>query len=229
MPDIPDIAAAAALIGDPARANILSALKDDHALSATELANVAGVAPNTASGHLARLVKAGMIEVEAKGRNRYYRLSCHEVADALETIEALTSKLLPDMEPQIIGNHEMRFARSCYDHLAGTVGVRLTQQLRELKYIVSVSNGFFLTNKGERAFSSLGIDVQSLKTSRRCLTRRCPDWSEHSIHLGGALGAALFKRFLDLGWIQKRRGSRAVSITQRGKKALKDYFSLSLV
>jgi DNA-binding transcriptional ArsR family regulator len=226
MADIPDIAASAALIGDPARANMLSALKDDQVLSATELANVAGVAPNTASGHLARLVEAGMVTVEAKGRNRYYRLSCNEVADALETIEALTSRLLPRVGLQKTSRHAIHFARSCYDHLAGTVGVRLTEQLKDLKYIVSTSNSFALTADGYRAFSSLGIDVQSLKTSGRRLIRRCPDWSEHSSHLGGALGAALFRRFSHLGWIQKQRGSRAISITQRGKSALKDYFSL---
>ena len=127
MADIPYIAGAAALIGDPSRANMLSALKDDGVLSATELAHVADVAPNTASGHLVRLTEAGMVTVECKGRHRYYSLACHEVAEALEALEALSANIAPRHRPRSHNDDSIRYARSCYDHLAGKLGVRLAE------------------------------------------------------------------------------------------------------
>jgi len=226
MVDMPYIAESAALIGDPARANMLSALKDDGVLSATELAHVAGVAPNTASGHLARLTEAGMVTVECKGRHRFYRLTCHEVAEALEALEALAASIAPRHRPRSHHDDSIRYARSCYDHLAGRLGVRLAEALAQLQFIEHTPDGFALLDRGKTAFVALGIDIDALKTKRRRLVRRCPDWSEQQAHLGGALGAKLFEQFCDLGWLRRQRGTRAVSLTPKGKSALRKHFRM---
>jgi DNA-binding transcriptional ArsR family regulator len=226
MIDIPYIAEVAALIGDPSRANMLSALKDDGVLSATELAHVAGVAPNTASGHLARLTEVGMITVECKGRHRYYKLACHEVAEALEALEALAANTAPRHQPRSPHDGAIRYARSCYDHLAGSLGVRLAEAFAQLQYIERTPRGFALLDKGEKAFVSLGIDLDALKAKRRRIVRCCPDWSERAAHLGGALAAELFEQFCDHGWLRRQRGTRAVSVTQKGKAALQDHFRM---
>lgn len=227
MVDIPYIAEAAALIGDPARANMLSALKDDGVLSATELAHVAGVAPNTASGHLAKLTETGMVTVECKGRHRYYSLACHEVAEALESLEVLATNIAPRHRPRSKHDDAIRYARSCYDHLAGRLGVALAEALMQLQYIERTPDGFALLDKGAKAFVTLGIDIDALKAKRRRLVRICPDWSERQAHLGGALAAELFEKSCDRGWLRKQRSTRAVSVTPKGKAALRRHFRLA--
>jgi DNA-binding transcriptional ArsR family regulator len=226
MVDIPYIAEAAALIGDPARANMLSALKDDGILSATELAQVAGVAPNTASGHLLKLVDAKMIVVERKGRHRFFALACAEVADALEALEALAEKTTPRHRPKGPEDRDTRYARSCYDHLAGRLGVELAQALVRLEFIDQTARGFDLLDKGIDAFPKLGIDLDALKAKRRCLLRACPDWSEGRSHLGGALGAKLFEHFCESGWLRRRTGSRVVDLTPKGRSAFRQRFGV---
>jgi DNA-binding transcriptional ArsR family regulator len=226
MADIPYIAESAALIGDPARANMLSALKDDGVLSATELAHVAGVAPNTASGHLARLIQAGMITVECKGRHRYYSLACHEVAEALEALEALAANIAPRHRPRSHHDDAIRYARSCYDHLAGRLGVRLAEAFMQLQFIKHTPDGFALLDRGKTAFVTLGIDMDALKAKRRRIVRYCPDWSEREAHLGGALAAELFEKFCDHGWLRRQKGTRAVSVTPKGKAALRKHFRM---
>ena len=226
MVDIPYIAEAAAIIGDPARANMLSALKDDGVLSATELAHVAGVAPNTASGHLAKLTEIRMVTVECKGRHRYYSLACHEVAEALESLEALAANIAPRNRPRSRHDSAIRYARSCYDHLAGRLGVRLAESLVQLDYVARTPDGFALSERGETAFVAYGIDLDALKATRRRLVRRCPDWSESQAHLGGALGAKLFELFCDLSWLRRQRGTRAVFITPKGKSAFRKHFQM---
>jgi len=226
MVDIPFIAEAAALIGNPARANMLLALKDDGVLSATELSQVAGVAPNTASGHLAMLTEARMLKVERKARHRYYRLACGEVAEALEALEALAENTAPRHRPRSAHDDAVRYARSCYDHLAGNIGVRLNQALVQLGYIQDAPDGFHLLETGELAFAAFGIDLNPLKAQRRNLLRRCPDWSEGKAHLGGALGARLFEKLCENDWIKRQKGFRAVSVTPEGKIALREHFQL---
>jgi DNA-binding transcriptional ArsR family regulator len=226
MVDIPYIAEAAALIGDPARANMLSALKDDDVLSATELAQVAGVAPNTASGHLSKLVDAQMVMVERKGRHRYFRLATSEVADALESLEALAENIAPRHRPKSPQDAEIRYARSCYDHLAGRLGIQLAQALIRLEYIDETARGFDLSVKGAGALTPLGIDLDALKLKRRRFLRPCPDWSEGHFHLGGALGAKLFEYFCEQGWLKRRRGNRAVVATAKGRTQFRDKFGM---
>ena len=226
MIDIPHIAEVASLIGDPARANMLCALKDDGVLSATELAHIAGVAPNTASGHLAKLAQARLIAVERRGRHRYCRLASAEVAEALEALEALAVKAAPRTRPSQARDDGIRFARSCYDHLAGQLGVKLTWSLVNQGTLASSENGFALTKSGEAAVTDLGIDLAALRARRRPLLRSCLDWSERRPHLGGALGASLLTRLSALAWLRRQTGTRAVSLTSRGRQAFRDRFQI---
>lgn len=228
MPDGPYIAEVASLIGDPARANMLSALKDERALTASELAFLARVSPPTASGHLARLTEARLVTVERQGRHRYYRLANADVADALEALMALAVAGAPRYRPAAAGDEAVRFARTCYDHLAGRLGVGLTWSLVERGYLRASDDGFALTGTGEAALRRFGIDTDALRRGRRPLARRCLDWSERRPHVGGALGAAIFARLRDLGWVRSRRNSRAVALSEGGRAGLERAFALSL-
>ncbi len=229
MTDTPYIAEVASLIGDPARANMLSALKDEGVLSATDLAHVAGIAPNTASGHLAKLAAARMVTVERRGRHRYYGLAYHEVAETLEVLEALAVRTAPRFRPKSRQDDANRYARSCYDHLAGRLGVRLSEALVQLDYIERKTDGFSLSGSGEKAFAAFSIDIGALKAKRRRMLRACPNWSEDTVHLGGALAASLFQRFCELGWLRKKRGNRIVLLTPKGRTALRQHFTAGML
>lgn len=221
--DISRIAETAALIGDPARANILFALKDEHRLTASELAAVAGVACSTASGHLGLLVEAGMLQVTQEGRNRFYTLAGPDVPDALEVIEALAGRLKPARAMAVIRDPGVRRARCCYDHLAGIVAVALSDALNGRGTCPGAPN-----EDGRGILSRIGIDLARLEGGRRQLVRWCPDWSTGSTHLGGALGAAIYARLCEMRWLRRVPGSRAVSITPAGAKGLRETFGLSL-
>jgi DNA-binding transcriptional ArsR family regulator len=226
MADRPNIAEVAFLIGDPARANMLSALKDDNSLTATELTHIAGVAPNTASGHLAKLVAAQLVLVERVGRHRHFRLVSEEIADVLEALESLGAKITPRYRTVAPSDSSLRFARSCYDHLAGHLGVQLTWSLVALGYLATTDNGFALRNKGRSAFAKFGINVDQMLTSRRRLARQCLDWSERRPHLGGALGASLLSRLYELGWLRRDKHTRAVFVTPGGRRGFKERFHM---
>jgi len=228
MLDGPYIAEVAALIGDPARANMLLALKDEGALTASELSHIAGVSPQTASGHLAKLTRAGLAGVERQGRHRYFRLANAGVADALEALMGLSVKAAPRHRPPGPRDEALRFARSCYDHLAGRLGVALTWSLVEQGGLRALDDGFALTGRGERAFSNFGLELEALRQGRRPLTRRCLDWSERRPHLGGALGAAVMARAETLGWIERRRSGRAMLLTEAGRDGFSQVFGLDL-
>jgi DNA-binding transcriptional ArsR family regulator len=228
MVDIPYIAEVASLIGIPARADMLLALKNDGVLSATELAHVAGVAPNTASEHLAKLAQARLIAVERQGRHRYYRLTSAEVAEALEALETLAIKAAPRARPPHQRDDEVRFARSCYDHLAGHLGVKLTWALVTQGTLAASEDGFALTKRGEAVFTDLGIDLAALRAKRRPLLRSCLDWSERRPHLGGAIGASLLTRLAALNWVRRKPGTRALAVTTRGRHAFRDRFQIEL-
>ncbi len=222
------IAEVAALMGDPARANMLCALKNEGALTATEPAHVAGVAPSTASEHLAKLTQARMIAVRRQGRHRYYRLAGDEVADALESLEALAVTAAPRHRPRAPHDDSIRFARSCYDHLAGRLGVELYRSLIRLGYLKSTEDGCVLRQKGEAGFAELGINLDALRGRRRRLAGHCLDWSERRPHLSGALGAELFAGLCDRGWLRRERGTRALSVTSRGRRGFLDRFQIEL-
>lgn len=224
----PYIAETAALIGDPARANMLLALMDGRALSASELAEVAGVTAQTTSGHLAKLLGANLIVVERQGRHRYYRLASERVAQALEALSVLSGDGAPRHRPTGPRDEAMRFARTCYDHLAGQLGVAITVALIDRGYLVEGERDFELTTSGESALREFGIDIAAERRRRRAFARRCLDWSERRAHLGGALGASLLARCQELDWLARTPDSRAVTLTTRGKRGLSDAFSITL-
>jgi DNA-binding transcriptional ArsR family regulator len=224
----PSIAEVASLIGDPARANMLSALKDDGALTATELAHIAGVAPQTASGHLSKLMEARLIAVERQGRHRYYRLAGHQVAEALEALALLSVGSATQPRRRGPRDQEVRFARTCYDHLAGRAGVAVTDALQACGLLRPADGDFCLTGPGETFCAGFGIDLVGLAKGRRLFARQCLDWSERRPHLAGALGAALLEQFVARGWILRHRGGRAVEVTEAGHAGLKEAFAVDL-
>jgi DNA-binding transcriptional ArsR family regulator len=222
MSQLPSVAGVASLIADPARAAMLIALVDGRALPAGELAYAAGVTAQTASSHLAKLLDGGMLSVESEGRHRYYRLAGAHVAQALEqlaTIRPAEPVKRKALTPQ---GRELRFARCCYDHLAGQLGVAATRALQERAFIVATEDKKFeVTPAGANWFSELGVDVATLKPTRRGLARQCLDWTERAHHMAGPLGAAFLTTLCDAGWVRRSRQSRAVHLTPKGRLELK--------
>lgn len=212
------IAHVAALIGDPARANMLSALIDGRALTASELAHAAGVALPTASGHLSRLADGGLVAVERQGRHRYHRLADADVAQAIEGLMGLAQRTGATRTRTGPREPALRQARICYDHLAGERGVALLAGAQASGYLTR-DDDLALTDAGRAAFARFGIAVDALASGRRPLCRRCLDWSERQSHLAGALGAAVLARLLDRRWARRGDG-RAIVITAEGMRAL---------
>src|SRR5262245_30589925 len=223
----PSMALIGALVGVPARANILSALFDGRALTATELAFVAGVSPQTTSSHLAKLVDARLLIAEVHGRHRYYRLAGPEIAEALEPLALIVAhKPLPARgRPREL--ETLRDARMCYDHLAGRLGVTITDALMRQGQIAPVDRDFRVTRRGTRLFQSLGIDLGRVRAERRVFARKCLDWSERRPHMAGALGAAMTTAFLERGWIKRASEGRQVFVSQGGRAAFVQLFSIS--
>lgn len=226
----PDISVIAALIGDPARANILTALVSGCALTATELAVEAGVTKQTTSSHLSKLVEGGFLSVEKQGRHKYYRLANHEIASLLETLTHVAAGLTPRRVRTGPKEPALRKARRCYDHLAGDLAVKMMDGFMAQGYIVNDKNRNIdlpqLTAKGIEAFETFGINIEKLRQQKRPVCRACLDWSVRRPHLAGGLGAALLTRFETLGWAKRSEKSRIVSFTNQGEKALFDAFSL---
>lgn len=217
--DAPDLAGLAALIGDPARARMLTAVMSGTALTATELALEAGVAASTASAHLARLTEGQILAIEKQGRHRYFRLYDAEIAEMLEELMGIASRRGPRRRTGP-ADPALRVARVCYDHLAGERGVWLLDQLRARRLI----DGSQVSRDAGPFFTRFGIDVASLAKLRRPLCRPCLDWSERRHHLGGALGAAILGRIFALRWARRELDSRAVVFSATGEKALRRLF-----
>ena len=228
MIDGPYFAEVGALIGDPARAAILAALLDGRALSATELSQAAGVSPQTTSGHLAKLTEGRLLAVEKQGRHRYYRLSGPQVAEALEALSVLAVAGPPRYRPPGPRDQALRQARTCYDHLAGQLGVALSDALIGEGALVAFGPDFQLTRSGQGLLDELGVDWRGAQAKRRAFARRCLDWSERRHHLGGALGAAVADRCLDLGWTRRGVENRSVEITRKGRRALDGKLGIKL-
>lgn len=213
-----DVAVVAGAIGHPARAAMLAALLGGRALPAGELARAAGVTPQTASAHLARLVDAGLVVAVRHGRHRYHELAGHEVAEVLEGLAALAPTQAVTGLRAAGRRAAERAGRSCYDHLAGELGVALTDRLCALGALEERSLGV----ADPAPFAALGVDPAALGAGRRPLTRACLDWTERRPHLAGALGAAVLTRALDAGWVARRPGGRAVAVTPVGAEALRE-------
>jgi DNA-binding transcriptional ArsR family regulator len=225
MDDDPNIVRVAALIGDRARAGILTALMAGEALTATELAEAAAVTKQTISSHLAKLLGARLVAVEIQGRHRYFRLADRDVAQLLESLMGVayrsgSVRIRPSpREPAL------RKARVCYDHLAGELGVLVFDGLQQQRLLRFVGGDLQLTEQGKRFCRDIGLDTQLLAQGRRTLCRACLDWSARRHHLAGALGAALLNRCFEHGWARRAKGSRVVSFTPAGERSLREQFS----
>jgi DNA-binding transcriptional ArsR family regulator len=225
MKDGPVIASVAALLGDPARANMLTALMDGRALTVSELAGAAGVSLPTASGHLAKLDAAGLLVAEKQGRHRYFRLSDHDVAQVLEGLMALAQRTGAVRVRTGPKEAALREARVCYDHLAGERGVRLMQRLVQRGWLAGGADPE-VTEAGRSGFAAFGIDVATLARGRRPVCRCCLDWSERRSHLGGALGAALLEQLFERRWAKRAEG-RAVTFAPAGARHFAAFFDLA--
>ena len=220
----------ASAIGEPARARMLSSLLDGHARTSTELAVVAEVSPSTASVHLGRLKAENLIKVLVQGKHRYYSLQGAEVASALEALSVLAGNPRARFVPTT-PNH-LRAARTCYDHIAGTLGVALHDRIKALGWLSTHPRGaddaYDLSEKGAQEFEALGIDIGTTRALRRRFAFACLDWSERRSHLGGAIGAALLNVALKRKWLTQHLDSRALAITAHGKRELQARFGLQV-
>jgi DNA-binding transcriptional ArsR family regulator len=217
----PDIAMVASLVGDPARANMLTALLSGRALTTSELSQEAGITPQTASSHLSKLEAGGLIEQEKQGRHRYYRLADPDVGGVLEGLAALAARAGHMRVRTGPKDPALRRARVCYDHLAGDLGVQMLDSLKQQKLVRQHKHDIELTAEGANFLeSALQIDAKALAHPRRPVCKACLDWSERRHHLAGTLGAALMKRFTELKWAARdpTPGSRVVQFTRQGEK-----------
>jgi DNA-binding transcriptional ArsR family regulator len=223
------IAEIAALIGDPARTNILAALMDGRALTSTELSYVARVSPQTASGHLAKLSTAGILAMEKQGRHRYYRLASPLIGQMLESIMVVAGAqiMLRPPRPSRL-DAEMRMARTCYDHVAGRLGVALADTLLGRGHVAFLEDGGEVTKAGFAFLSELGVALDDGKRAGRVFCRPCLDWSERRPHIAGSVGARLCERYLELGWVRRLESSRALEITSKGRQGLIEWFGIDL-
>lgn len=210
------------------RATLLLALAGGSPLGAGELAARAGISPSLASTHLAKLLQGGLVVVERHSRRREYRLAGPHVAEVLESMLTLAPERRAATLREANRGRAIRDARTCYNHLAGALGVAVTDALERQRIIGATPAGYELTPTGKARLGELGLDVAALERSRRPLARPCLDWTERRPHLAGALGAALAERLLELGWIERRPGTRALRITEVGSRQLREQLMVNL-
>ena len=222
------IANVARLIADPARARILRSLIDGTMRPAGELAYAANVSAQSASAHLAKLVNGGLLAQEPQGRHRYFRISSAAVADAMESLASLSVAVRPLPPGRVLPSRqtpvEFLRARTCYDHLAGEMAVRVCEAMLKLRWLVREGRDFDVTRSGAKHLTGLGIDLDAARETRRVFARACVDLTQRRPHIGGALGAALLDLYIERGWILRSRRSRIVSITHRGQDAFTKRF-----
>jgi DNA-binding transcriptional ArsR family regulator len=223
-----DIATVASLLGEPVRAKILWSLLDGRAYTATELALIADASPQTTSMHLSKLVNADFLKVEKQGRYRYYRFANDDVAFAIEAMANLIKPEKVITGPETGSYLPIKYCRSCYDHLAGKIGVAVTESLIGRKMISLKINRYQLHESGDELFSGLGIDVSSLKTGRRVMARPCLDWSERKLHFAGSLAAALLSHLISNDWVRRIKNSRALVITAKGRQCFYEVFRINV-
>lgn len=235
MPSVNEFAQIASIAGDPTRANMLNSLMDGRALTAGELARHAGITPQTASGHLQQLLGASLLLMEKQGRHRYYRLAAPSVAKMIEAIMEVAVSRAPVSRPIYTGpkDREMRLARTCYDHIAGALGVGIADALVAADYVEldRDNEASLLTENGLSFLSQLGIEMTAIrsrmyKKSGRLVCRACLDWSERRPHIAGLLGKTICDHSLSEGWIRRRAGTRTLEITAKGQQAYHAQFGL---
>lgn len=224
----PDLASVATLIGDPARAAMLSALMGGQALPAGELAACARVTPQTASSHLSKLVAGGLLRVTSSGRHRYYQLHGPEVGAVLEALAAIAPRPPVRSLRESEAARALRYARTCYDHLAGAVGVAVTRGMVDSGILVGELDCYQVSASGSAWFAGWGIDLDQLRRTRRRFATPCLDWSERHHHLAGSLGAALTRALFARGWLLRIPGGRAVRLTEAGREGLQQELQVRL-
>ncbi|WP_044874423.1 helix-turn-helix transcriptional regulator [Pseudomonas sp. LFM046] len=224
MDDIADLnlSAVAGAIADPARARMLCSLLDGHARTATELSALADISASAASAHFTRLRDQGLVEMLVQGRHRYYRLANGRVAAALEALLVVADRPRPTFRPSTPST--LRYARTCYDHCAGELAVKLHDAILALGWIEADGKDYRLTEAGAEGFKALGLNLEDLYVRRRRLAFPCMDWSQRTPHLGGALGALLLELMVRRGWVTKELDSRALRLTPKGAATLHKRF-----
>ena len=222
----PIIAEIAALVGDPARATMVSALLDGRALTASELAVAAGITPQTASAHLAKLTGAGVLSMARKGRHRHFQLATPAVAGMIEGIVAVALERRPRYGPLSRQARELSAARICFDHLAGRLSVQLTDCFAAREYIALADEAAEITRAGARFFAGFGIELPTIGSTRRHVSRLCLDWTERRPHLAGPVGVALTRRYFALGWMKRMERGHAVVVTPRGRRGFRTTFGV---
>ncbi len=223
-----NLAEIAALLGDPARANIVMALMDGRAHTAKELAFRARVSAATASAHLAKLRASRLIAVTPQGRHRYYRIASAGIARMIEGVAAAAPDSGEAVRRRSRTDPVMLVARTCYDHVAGRLGVAIAESMQAAGQIVLTDEGGDVTEEGRLRLAALGIDLAVFGNTRRIFCRPCMDWTERRFHIAGAVGAELLQAFFTLGWVERVRDSRALSITAKGRKGVLDAFGIDV-
>jgi DNA-binding transcriptional ArsR family regulator len=224
----PNIAHLASTLSEPSRAAILTVLLDGRFHTATELTMMIGVKPQTTSYHLNKLLEQNLIKVESQGRHRYFGIQNQEIANTLEMLLTITPPAKIKSLKQSREDEAVRFARTCYDHLAGNLGVQITDSLLATRIIVDENNEFIVTDEGEKFFGEFQINITNVRKKRRMFCHKCLDWSERRHHLGGALGLAVYERFVELNWVKRLPNTRALSVTPKGKEQITQMFSIHI-
>ncbi|MFM2563414.1 ArsR/SmtB family transcription factor [Bacillus sp. GX] len=224
----PNISYIAKLIAEPTRAIILDCLMNNQALPASELAYMAKVSNLTISSHLSKLIEGNLLTVEQHGRHRYYRLANQEVAEVLEKLGTIAPTVQVRSLKQSNQLKKVRYARTCYDHLAGRLGVEITEKLLHTEFLILEKGEYIVTEQGKQWFLNFGINIETAHIKRRVFAKPCLDWSERRYHISGWLGSAIAKLFFEQEWITKTDKSRAVHLTQKGMKLLKDQLGIDM-
>ncbi|AZH27811.1 MULTISPECIES: winged helix-turn-helix domain-containing protein [unclassified Paenibacillus] len=223
-----NVAMIASLVSEPSRAAILTALLDGRFHTASELAHMAGIKPQTASFHLAKMTEAQVVTVEKQGRHRYYGIQDPEVAQVMESLLSIAPPVPIKSFKQASENEAIRLARTCYDHVAGHLGVQIMSFFIQRGILSEDQDGLHITQQGEIFFADFQIDLKNTRQKRRSFSHKCLDWSERRHHLAGALGSALLDRLFELHWVEHLPTTRAIRITAEGKRGFKEVFSIEI-
>jgi DNA-binding transcriptional ArsR family regulator len=218
----------ATLIGDPIRASIMWTLLEGKAFTATELAITVSTSPQNISMHLTKLVQANLLVVESQGRHKYYRFARKEIAYAIEAMISLVPPSINTKNTKTEKDSAIKHCRTCYDHLAGKVGVALTDSLLQQQLLIDASGHFEISPDGEKWLTEFGIPLTDLKKQKRSFLRPCLDWSERRPHLAGSLATALLDKMLLEDWLRKTKDSRALIVTAKGKKELQSRLGITI-
>jgi DNA-binding transcriptional ArsR family regulator len=225
MEDVHPFVTVSSLIGEPARARMLWSLLDGRSYTATELAFAADISTTSASNHLSKMLEADLLKVDTQGRHRYFSFARPEVAYAIESLAGLVDKY-PNTASEEKLQTGIKYCRSCYDHLAGNVGVQITEAMERKKWIRKFEKDYDISKEGWKWLSAFSIQQDDLKHSRRPLARQCLDWSERKPHLGGQVGALMLADMIDKSWLRKVQFSRELVVTSKGKAGIQKLLGL---